>query len=105
MFELPIVENLDDLQESDLDYVAFTLIGGTVSNWPKYGFIQPNALTPFYKVLFKLALIKWFLSLHNSIVRLEKAHLIFGIGTGKKIDLASLIYNHIKKAVESRRKS
>lgn len=59
-------------------------------------------LTSLYKVFFKISLSNWSPSMHNLYVRVNIAQLIYGIGLGKMIDRASLMYSSIEVAVEAK---
>ncbi|XP_031265469.1 uncharacterized protein LOC116123865 [Pistacia vera] len=98
---LPVVENPFKLSELKLDDVAKVLIGGSVAKWPKNGFLQPSVLTPLYRLLFTISLTNWSPSMHNSMVRADRAQLFYRIGVGKKIDLGTLIYTNIRVVVET----
>ncbi|ERM93382.1 hypothetical protein AMTR_s05703p00003040, partial [Amborella trichopoda] len=58
-------------------------------------------LTPFYRVLHRVALYNWFPNSHLSAVTLEIGKFLYAVGTNVSIDLPSLIFERILEASES----
>ncbi|XP_062080963.1 uncharacterized protein LOC133785762 [Humulus lupulus] len=63
--------------------------------------ISVTQLTPFYRVLRRVALYNWFLNSNLSFVTLEIGKFLYAVGTGVSIDLSSLIYDRIVDVASS----
>ncbi|XP_062081410.1 uncharacterized protein LOC133786225 [Humulus lupulus] len=63
--------------------------------------IPVTKLTPFYRVLHRVALYNWFPNSHLSSITLEIGKFLYAVGTGVSIDLATLIYDRIVDVASS----
>ncbi|KAM6569167.1 hypothetical protein CsatB_017152 [Cannabis sativa] len=68
--------------------------------WEKQEILVTH-LTPFYRVLHRIALYNWFPNSHFSIVTLEIGKFLYAVGTNVSIDLPSLIFERILEASET----
>ncbi|XP_062103222.1 uncharacterized protein LOC133814249 [Humulus lupulus] len=63
--------------------------------------ILVTKLTPFYRILHRVALYNWFPNSHLSSITLEIWKFLYAVGTGVSIDLATLIYDRIVDVASS----
>ncbi|XP_060962131.1 uncharacterized protein LOC133032269 [Cannabis sativa] len=68
--------------------------------WDKQEILVTH-LTPFYRVLHRVALYNWFPNSHLSAVTLEIGKFLYAVGTNVSIDLPSLIFDRVLEASES----
>ncbi|KAM6543641.1 hypothetical protein CsatB_008088 [Cannabis sativa] len=68
--------------------------------WEKQEILVTH-LTPFYRVLHRVALYNWFPNSHLSAVTLEIGKFLYAVGTNVSIDLPSLIFERILEASET----
>ncbi|XP_060965531.1 uncharacterized protein LOC133034459 [Cannabis sativa] len=62
--------------------------------WDKQEILVTH-LTPFYRVLHRVALYNWFPNSHLSAVTLEIGKFLYAVGTNVSIDLPSLIFERV----------
>ncbi|XP_062075999.1 uncharacterized protein LOC133780141 [Humulus lupulus] len=63
--------------------------------------IPVTKLTPFYRILHRVALYNWFPNSHLSSITLEIGKCLYDVGTGVSIDLATLIFDRIVDVASS----
>ncbi|KAM6597303.1 hypothetical protein CsatA_007827 [Cannabis sativa] len=68
--------------------------------WDKQEILVTH-LTPFYRVLHRVALYIWFPNSHLSAVTLEIGKFLYDVGTNVSIDLPSLIFERVLEASET----
>ncbi|KAM6593789.1 hypothetical protein CsatA_001492 [Cannabis sativa] len=68
--------------------------------WDKQEILVTH-LTPFYRVLHRVALYNWFPNSHLSSVTLQIGKFLYAVGTRVSIDLPSLIFERILEASET----
>ncbi|XP_060974093.1 uncharacterized protein LOC133039261 [Cannabis sativa] len=68
--------------------------------WDKQEILVTH-LTPFYRVLHRVALYNWFPNSHLSAVTLEIGKFLYVAGTNVSIDLPSLIFERVLEASET----
>ncbi|XP_062080972.1 flocculation protein FLO11-like [Humulus lupulus] len=63
--------------------------------------IPVTKLTPFYRILHRVALYNWFPNSHLSSITLEIGKFLYAVGTSVSIDLATLIFDRIVDVASS----
>ncbi|KAM6542303.1 hypothetical protein CsatB_006750 [Cannabis sativa] len=84
----------------DQTLMGRVLTGRDDYTWDKQEIIVTH-LTPFYRVLHRVALYNWFPNSHLSSVTLEIGKFLYSVGTHVSIDLPSLIFKRILEASET----
>ncbi|KAM6580205.1 hypothetical protein CsatA_003979 [Cannabis sativa] len=84
----------------DQNVMGRVLTGRDDYLWDKQEILATH-LTPFYRVLHRVALYNWFPNSHLSSVTLEIGKFLYAVGTHVSIDLPSLIFERILEASET----
>ena len=89
----------------DLSVVGRELTGQDTFVWNMASNDFPTtSLTWFYRVLHKLCLSNWFPNSHSSSVTLDIGRFLYAVGTGVSIDLATVMFDKIMSAYQSKGK-
>lgn len=104
---LPLVKNpvFNDEFHPDLSVLGKELTGQDTLAWNVATNDFPTtSLTWFYRVLHKICLSNWFPNSHSSSITVDIGRFLYAVGTGVTIDLATVIFDKIVSAYQSKGK-
>lgn len=77
------------------EQLALELSRGLVCQWSSDGQFPIVKLSIKYAILHKIGITNWHLTTHLSTISTILANLLFLIGTGSKIDVRDIVFQHV----------
>ncbi|XP_062103720.1 uncharacterized protein LOC133814823 [Humulus lupulus] len=98
-----VPDKIDDSIEFAKDQVFSELVGQAMV-WESSASLRVSDLTHYYGTLFKFSMFNWIPTTHSSTITQDITFLLFKIGNGVTVGLASAIYDQILSLSGAKRK-